>query len=315
MKKSINYLIALLSIALICKTSYAQNNNITIEITRHDDKSVDLTYKKLLPGSYYLELELNDLTNCNSGDFKGVINNYTGVLLRLKPNNDKQHINFSYSYRYMIGVPNPNIDSSFTYILPFKNGKKFKIGESSHVGEKYLGHERPINWKSYSLNSKNPDTVCSMRKGIVVKIIDDFENNETKGTFFTNKTNEILIEHADGTYARYINLKHKSMFVKLGQTVYPQTALGIMNEYGAENYRLSFQIYSYYYTNFKEKDKQLKENESSLKFIAPKFITQNGIVNIKSGQEYMAGFNETVMFKEFRKSEQKKYKKDPTLFN
>ena len=87
-----------------------------------------------------------------------------GNLLKLAPANKEQNIGFSYDYSFIRGVPDPKVDSLFNYVLPFKKGKTIKINESSNLGEKYLGQEKPINWKSYVIDRTDADTVCSVRK-------------------------------------------------------------------------------------------------------------------------------------------------------
>jgi hypothetical protein len=56
----------------------------------------------------------------------------------------------------------------------------------------------------------------------------------------TSKTNSITVEHEDGTIDVYKGFHKNSIFVKLGQSVYPQTNLGVLEEFNLGVYRADF---------------------------------------------------------------------------
>lgn len=297
---------------------YAQVQNITINRTVNEDKSIDLNYEKKLPGSYYVVLDFSDISNCYTNEYKGVIAGYSGRLLSLKPINAQQGIGYSLRYSAVMGVPNPKVDSLFQYILPFKTGKKVKIYEAGNIGEKYFGSEKPANWKSYVVHFKSPDTIFSIRKGIVVKLTNEHDDDASIAKHYTSKRNSIIIEHEDGTFAEYKGFKKNSFKVKLGQTVYPQTQLGTIELFNKSenNYRFDFSIY--YLFNVKSignNEKQtFKNNVSRYKFLTPQFFTSEGLMAVESKKEYTASFNEAILLQEMTRSEKKKYLKDPTQF-
>lgn len=297
---------------------YAQVQNITINRTVNEDKSIDLNYEKKLPGSYYVVLDFSDISNCYTNEYKGVIAGYSGRLLSLKPINAQQGIGYSLRYSAVMGVPNPKVDSLFQYILPFKTGKKVKIYEAGNIGEKYFGSEKPANWKSYVVHFKSPDTIFSIRKGIVVKLTNEHDDDASIAKHYTSKRNSIIIEHEDGTFAEYKGFKKNSFKVKLGQTVYPQTQLGTIELFNKSenNYRFDFSIY--YLFNVKSignNEKQtFKNNVSRYKFLKPQFFTSEGLMAVESKKEYTASFNEAILLQEMTRSEKKKYLKDPTQF-
>lgn len=292
----------------------SQEKNITIVVKRNDDKSVDISYEKKLPGSYYLNLELINLTNSYSSGYNGVVDSYSGNLLSLKPVNTDNHINFSYKISYTMGNHKAKIDSLFTYMLPIKTGKKVKIQEASFLGEKYFGSEKPLNWKSYVIRTKEPDTIFAMRKGIVVKIVDDFTEDVTSGKVYTSKQNYVVIEHNDGSYASYSGLNKNTMFVKLGQTVYPQSKIGILERFGDDDYKLHFSIYQLFFVDLNRENQTLKSQKSALKYITPYFITKSAVGILENNSEYTSEITETVLFQEFSKREKKNYSKNPDAF-
>lgn len=297
---------------------FAQVQNITINRTVNEDKSIDLNYEKKLPGSYYVFIEFSDVTNCYTNEYKGVITGYSGRLLSLKPINAQQGIGYSLKYSAVMGIPNPKVDSLFQYTLPFKIGKKVKIYEAGNIGEKYFGSEKPANWKSYVVHFKSPDTIYTMRKGIVVKLVNEYDEDASITKHYTSKRNSIIIEHEDGTFAEYKGFKKNSFKVKLGQIVYPQTQLGIVELFNKleNNYRFDFSIY--YLFNLKSignNEKQtFKNNGGRYKFLTPQFLTSEGLIVVESKKEYAASFNEAILLQEMTRSEKKKYLKDPTQF-
>lgn len=315
MKKQKLYGMILLLIMGVNWLALAQEKNLTIVVKRNNDKSVDILYDKKLPGSYYIKLDLINLTNCISNGYKGTVSGYSGTLLRLKPNQNDNHINFSYNYSFILGNPTAKPDSLFTYTLPFKKGKKVKVEEASNLGEKYFGSEKPLNWKSYYVKLTAPDTVCAMRKGTVIRIVDEYDSDAGLGKVYTNKQNYVLVEHGDGTYANYSGLNKNSIFVKLGETVYPQSNIALVEKFDDGMYKLNFSIYSMYFVNFDKGSETFSTYKSPLKYITPYFLTSEGIDTLENRNEYTAEINEMVLFEEFSKRDKKKYIKNGNLIN
>ncbi|AOW10174.1 hypothetical protein [Flavobacterium gilvum] len=317
MKKRILYLIAFLAMFGINSKLFAQRQIIDITSKVNDDKSIDLSYTKEKPGTYTVILEFSNVENCDVTNYKTEIYGNSGYLYKLKPTNTGRGIRYSMKYYTMMGKQNPKVDSLFQYTLPFKNGKKVKIYEAGNIGEKYLGQEKKFNWKSYVVKPKDQDTICNMRKGIVVDIINDYADNSTSDDpYYTSKRNSVVVEHADGTFAVYKGFKKNAIFVKLGETVYPQTELGLIEKYDLNGYRLDFSVYFSTDKNIDEnKNQTLKSFKSRYKYITPHFVTPEGTITIESGKEYTALLNESVITQEFSRSEKKKYAKTHSLSN
>lgn len=314
MKYKIQYLLLLLTIVGLNFNLNAQSPQITIERTVNSDNSIVLSYKKEEPGSYFIYLNFSNVTNSYVSNYKTVIDGHSGNLLTLKPSNNKQSIGYALKYYVIFGRPNPKVDSLFHYVLPFKKGKKHTIIEASNLGEKYFDHEKPKNWKSYVINSTTADTICSMRKGIVVKIDNQYQNS-SRGMIYTSKRNSITVEHSDGTIAMYNGFKKNLIFVKLGQSVYPQTELGVIEEFNSNVYRADFSISFVSDKNFQSINMQSLQNyKNKYEFVTPYFVTEKGVEKLVSDIEYTSVCNETIFSEELSRSEKKKYLKDPTLF-
>ncbi|WP_299778820.1 hypothetical protein [uncultured Formosa sp.] len=299
----------------LSQSIYAQNKKIEITYERKSDKSIEFYYKKNVPGSYYLTLEFDNLENCNcSKTYEKVIKYVSGSLFTLHPANTKKGISFSYKIKYVMGNPDPKINENIVYVLPFKTGKSIKILEASNVGEKYFGNEKPIDWKSFIVYSNQPDTIYSMRKGIVVKISDTYKNDDEINKTYTSKRNLILIEHEDGSYATYKGFDKNEIFVKLGQEVYPHTTLGKLEKFNKTNYRLDFNTFHYLKNLLDATKSTISNRDYKIKYINPTFYIDNSNRKIQSKEISNVSFNEDLKLQEFSKRDKKKYKKNPNEF-
>lgn len=293
---------------------FSQKKSIAIKTKKNKDKSVDFYYEKNVPGSYYLTIKFTSLENSGMNTFREVIKYRSGHLFTLTPNDADKNIRFSYKTSWIRGVPNPKTDSLFTYTLPFKKGKHVVIHESNNVGEKYFGDQKPINWKSYIIYRKQADTVTSMRKGVVVKIRNKFTADTSVTKRYTSKTNSVLIEHEDGTFANYKGFKKDAFLVKLGQEVFPQTNLGVLDVFN-NSYRLYFSVSYLVIDKINSKEKNTVTNRKRQHaYITPYYYTDSGSSQLVDKTKYKIMFDEEIFLKEFSKKELKKYKKNPAQF-
>ena len=285
----------------------AQNPKLLITVERNDDNSVTLNYTKELPGTYTVNLEFTQLENSDAQVHqKIVISGYNGVVLKLKPINTQKSISVGYKYTTIIGEINPKIDSLVTYCLPFKLNKNIKIIEAENIDQKYFNNEEEKTWKTYVVNLQTPDTVYCMRKGIVVDIKRGENSNTSIEKVYTSKTNQVLIEHNDRTYSKYTGFDDDKILVKLGQTVYPQSKLGVLGLYNVAAYRLDFYVYYLVDFNFEQLNNQNVLNKKlPMRFLTPNFITQNGIQKLKNQMEYSVNCNKEIIIQEFTKREKK----------
>ena len=207
------------------------------------------------------------------------------------------------------------MNHKFVYLLPFKEGTDIRVQETTNLGEKYFGSERPENWKAYIVKTENPKPVFAMRKGLVVKIVNEYETVTQEGVSYTGKTNSITIEHKDGTMASYTGFKRNSFKVRLGQTVYPNMELGMLDTYANEGSRLYFYVY---YLNTDKYDHTKKENLTNRKskndYVHPYFVTEEGAFQLDNRATYKVKWDSDTLFSEFSKREKKKYAKDPKQF-
>lgn len=287
---------------------------------RNDDKSIDFNYAKSTPGSIYVILKFKQLTNTTSEIIKKTISGYGGPLTTLLPNNLNESIGFSYSYRILSGNIDAKPDYNFKYILPFKTERRIKVRNLSYLGKKFGGSE-PKNWRSLQFLTKPNDTVYAVRKGIVVSVKDGFKSETgVKEYNYKNKSNYLIIEHEDGTRARYGVLKNNKIMVKVGDEVYPSAPIAIAGSYDNEdNSQLRLTIYyldkNVKTLDFDEKKKETLGSRTHLyAYIDPLFIVNSDeAIKLKPNETYTAFCNNEVIEEEMTKRELKKWKKNKLL--
>lgn len=315
MKKRLSNILTIVIVLLINQQLLSQNKDIETTTKRNDDNSVDISYTKNLPGSYFVKLEFTQLDNCYQPNFEKVIKSKSGRLLKLKPINNKRPVNFSYRLRYIKGHPNPKIDKDFVYLLPFKVGESIKIMETTNLKETYFNAKKDTNWKSFITDRPVADTIYCMRKGIVTEIKSNFSSNPGETFKYTSNMNRITVEHNDGTLARYIGFNKNNILVKLGKTVYPQTRLGVLDSFDNSSYRLYFDVSYLKEVDFNSLKNRTLSSDNQTTHITSYFYSAKGPVLLKNNNEYLVEISEEVLLKEFTKREKKKFKKNPEAFH
>ncbi|HPF51133.1 MAG TPA: M23 family metallopeptidase [Draconibacterium sp.] len=307
----ITYLILLLLGSFFFIDSNAQSSIITVDSKRNTDRSVSFSFQKKKFGTYFLSVWFTRLNNANSSGYNGEIVGAAGQLFTLKPSTDNQDISYSYKYWYIRGKLKPNFDPDFLYFLPTGLNKEASVYNMTNLSERYFGSARPKSWAAYQFIVSEGDTAFAARKGEVVEIVSDNDYHTDVEVSYQSTINTILIEHADGTFARYEGINKSGILVKEGQYVYPGTPLGTVAKYDKrEQGQLRFSLF---YLDFvdpgKEPSKTMKDKVNYYAFINPVFLTTDGIQKLENGKSYEADIDNELLTKELTKREKKKFLK------
>ena len=284
--------------------SITAQNQIYVTRARNADNSVEFKYTKAVPGNYFIEFNIENVSNVN--DIVAIKKTYninliddTGTLFKLYPADKEKPINCSYSYICRRGLIKPQVDYAITYLLPFKENKTVTIYESNRF------NVRSDIWKNYVVYSKTKDTICSMRKGIVTEIKRNAIDKDGKVVFKT----EIVVDHADGTNASYIGLDEKSLTVKVNDPVFPGTHLGVMDDILDNTKNRNFKFNIYYFSN---EEVDMVDGEKNVKIIEksvmPVFYTSEGYQNLITDQNYTVKYKDEILLKEMTPQEKAMYK-------
>ena len=288
--------------------AFSQNSDVEITYQRNSDNSVDFNFRKKVPGCFWVNIKFSNLENSTQRSYNGCIKGYSGKVFTLKPNNHNRGIGFSYSYRYHRGKALSRLKKDIVYLLPFKNNTKVRVYNSGYLGKRF-GKGAPDSWTAFQFNTKNEEVVLAARKGLVVKVVDKFISDTTKSCYYKSKVNEILIEHKDGTLARYSGFKGGSIKVKEGQKVYPQDELGLSGRYDTDSWhKLSFYLY-YLNTPFIDNLNTKEKEMNRFTYVNPRFHWKGGESIILPRNDYVAESTEELIMQEFSRREKKKYLK------
>lgn len=287
---------------------------IEIQLSVNNEKAINITSHKMLPGSYTLlfssGLAQSPIVYRESFVQKNNVRNITtvpgnnltaqvvdkvlpGQRSNFRGNEQSGNLTESYFngqqtillYRcfYTQGELNPKIDSNYNYILPYSNGKKMLVRRSALYPTNELGKKIIDEDKLHLFYTAEQDTVVAIRGGLVIQIKDIVELNN--GVANTNNMNAVAIEHEDGTMATYQGLK-KGIWVSVGQKIRIGQALGFnTKKTGSDKFNVS--IYIRYLKAFEEKPGQISWPYPLYAYMVPKFQTvETKDVNLIGGKIY-----------------------------
>lgn len=306
MKIQLTVLVLIISVTLL----RAQEAAVKLSSKRLDDKSVEINYEKTDPGSMTVQLKFRSLENSNSNRSVFTAEGYAGVLTILKPVNRDQNISYSYVSRAIRGKLNPKVDRDFVYMLPYPNGTEVNVGEANFVGAKYFGNTEPSDWKVYQFSTATEQPVLAVRKGIVVEVMNAFDDSELDGASYTSKNNRIIVEHTDGTIATYGNLKREGISVKVGDLVFPGQEIARNLNRGEKSFRIIFSV-TYLKSGdlYQNQDRNITNSESYYGWITPNFLTSAGLQVLKRNEKYQSAISDEIITHEMSKRELRKFKR------
>ncbi len=120
------------------------------------------------------------------------------------------------------------------YFLPYPVGKKYLCSQSFGGNISHLG----VFYYSVDFAMPKGSIITAARKGRVIFFQENFYDQDLG----TEKSNIVIIEHGDSTYARYGHLTHNGVLVELGQVVNPGDTLGLSGKSGAITYHIHFDV-------------------------------------------------------------------------
>lgn len=271
------------------------------------DNSLDILYSSNQIGSYSIYIDVIDYNNTYPPRKKFTIDDYSGILCTLRPIDKDKYIFFNYHYSYVRGISDPKIDNQFVYLLPFPNQTITKVFFPTNIGEKYFGIEPPPNWKVFGFTSDKPDTVCAIRKGIVIEVIDNYSPDTLNEYRFYRNKNRVIVEHEDGTIASYSGLDSKNIFVKPGTKIIPNQAIGKLAQYDKNAFYL-LNLSIFYLTENKNHENS-SEKKHFYVYVDPLFQTENGPIKLEENTKYVSTISNEIVIKELKKREIKNIKR------
>jgi murein DD-endopeptidase MepM/ murein hydrolase activator NlpD len=147
------------------------------------------------------------------------------VVLELRKLKENSGTSFDFSFLYNIGDPSLKIDENFPYLLPYKHGKRVRVGQ----GNNGSGTHRGVNAIDFNLNIG--DSIFAARSGLVIEVKED-SNKGGNDPKFEPYGNFIKVYHNDGTIGSYVHLEQNGSLVNKGEKVEKGQLLGFSGNTG-----------------------------------------------------------------------------------
>ena len=116
-------------------------------------------------------------------------------------------------------------DSSFVYQLPYE------INKTHLLVQGYFSRYTHKNRAALDFKMKRGTKICAARAGVVVRVKDDGKKGGSN-TKYRPDGNYIVLQHEDSSRTGYWHLKHKSLFVKVGDAVKQGQVIGLSGKSG-----------------------------------------------------------------------------------
>ncbi len=183
----------------------------------------------------------------------------------------------NFSVKKIIGDPSKvKVSEDYPYILPFENGRAFKINQGYGTRFTHKG------WLKYSIDfgMKVGTPIYASRGGVVVAVKDTSRIGGRRRRF-KGHANYITIAHDDGTFAQYVHLSFAGSRVKVGDIVKAGELIGYSGKTGrVTGPHLHFMVY--------------KPIEGGLETIPVKFLTREGELILLESKKFYTAYNPDI---------------------
>lgn len=240
-------------------------------------KGYKIMAEKNKPGTYTCTITFNQLLgyDCPEGNnsFSTSIslmgNSQIGSLSQI-PNATNFMLN--YGYTYSRGKSLSKVDSLYPYLLPKTVGSSIRTSGTYFIGDLFgkSNNEFYAMGFQYALG----DTICATRAGIICEATDNAESRKENEIYNTKTRNNILLEHADGTMARYNILSAIQLLVQVGDKVIPGQPLAVFNK-TEKDYTMLFDVF---YLNLKNKS----ASGNNYFTVKPRFVFASDNIDLAS---------------------------------
>lgn len=292
--------------SLFFQTVYAQENPIKVTSERNDKNEYTIWAENSSKSNYSVMLKFSTLTgyvpsNGNTDKILEVVMPGKSRITELKPIEGAPTRYFNYTVLSAKGNFNKKPDSSFVYLLPVNQKTVVKTYLVTYLGESF-GKQKPDKFYAQGFFLRKTDTICASRSGVITEFIDN-EKAKLNTQYYKRNTNQIEIDHKDGTIAVYKVYDNLKVLVTPGTKVTAGQPIGIISSAINENTKLVLSII------YLDQQKWLseKDNQTLTSNITPLFCTlEANAEKLKPKQQYTAIHPEELIIKELTKREIKK---------
>jgi murein DD-endopeptidase MepM/ murein hydrolase activator NlpD len=152
------------------------------------------------------------------------------MLIKLPLDTLKKYPDFKDTIEFNVTVGSPFAvhDSSYRYMLPFPQGKFYRLTQGNQGN---FTHNKLSTRYSFDFEMPEGSTVTAARGGLVVYVVERFSQGGIDESF-RDKGNHIMVCHDDGTIAIYGHLKKNGALVEVGDLIFAGQPIGLSGNTG-----------------------------------------------------------------------------------
>lgn len=299
MKLKCEFLLLYVFYILILPNTVSAQPSVEIMAKRNSNGTFTFTYLKNVPGNYFVGVDFSNLQNALDPKFTKVVNKKRGTLFSLKPINFSVGISFGeYKTHYAKGNPFAIIDSTFVYAVPFVAQSNVVLAplkldtanKDTEEGKKSIGF------------LSDDKRITAVRRGTVTDITlieQDFEDDRFE---IKDAIVNVLVEHQDGSYARYSGLGAGTLHVEINDEVLPADAIG--NSAVRFNNKWHLNMLFFVYRQSSIEQPYVFDSVP----LVPSLLLENGILRVANQISFKTPeISEATRFKELSKKEKKRF--------
>ncbi len=293
-------IVPLLAALVFCAAASAQTKPLELRSEYADNGDRIIRAEVFIPGTYTVLINFTEVMNYHVSGYEVRPVYASGEVMRIKRENPNAGGSLSYTYTVTPGVAGRDrTDSTFVYTLPYSTHKKdVRYGFTRNVKDRFT-NERTRGWISLIFNVQRGDTIFAARKGTVVEVRDEYPSQII---YPNNRTNQVVVQHADNTFAYYYSIEYGGMLVSKGDVVYPGMPLAIVGSVkGGDSYDFYFNI-----RNLRV-DNSGNQARFEVVYYNPVFATAEGTTKLDMNKSYAAVLPEAVVTKEMNAREKKNF--------
>lgn len=223
------YLLILL-ISIFGKFIYAQDDPVNVFYEQSDIGFVFYASNtEKVP--YTVKVNFQKLENLSSGSAERTYirtippHSQRFKVLELKKIKEGKGSSFDFNFLYTVGDPSLEIDTNFPYLLPYRHGKRVRVGQ----GNNGSGTHKGIN--AIDFNLEIGDSIYAARDGLVIEVKEDSDTGGNAPKYEPDG-NFIKVYHDDGTLGSYVHLVQGGSLVKKGDQIKKGQLIGISGNTG-----------------------------------------------------------------------------------
>ncbi|WP_340153830.1 M23 family metallopeptidase [uncultured Marivirga sp.] len=146
-------------------------------------------------------------------------------VLEMRRIKEEKGTSFDFNFLFTIGDASLIVDENYPYLLPYKHGKRVRVGQ----GNNGAGTHKGIN--AIDFNLEVGDSIYAARAGLVTEVKQDSDigGNAPK---YEPYGNFIKVYHDDGTLGSYVHLVKNGSLVKKGDQITEGQLIGISGNTG-----------------------------------------------------------------------------------